>query len=352
MPCVTANGPRGASGRSHSRAPGTQDPKTAEFARLRAEPEDEGKDPRPKPTETPLEALPKWLDALKALGRGQSTVDGYSDKVHPVLEALKGTPLAQWDAELVASKIFGRPTWSPTTKRHAVTSVAAFLAWARRQRMPVPPALPEELRDLPHPAVRIQDRAVATETEIVRLLDVARTFDATHRTLPLASKHGRRPDAAPWLEAAVALAGLAGLSLSDIRALQADEIDLDAARMWRKGGRSKTGERYDVPLSPRVVEALRPQLQEAGPALKLPSQRAMASALHRLCVAAGVARPRGGAWHWLRHSFGTLLSARRVDLATIRLLMGHAPGSTVTLRYLHPERDRAAAAVQQLGLEG
>jgi len=103
-----------------------------------------------------------------------------------------------------------------------------------------------------------------------------------------------------------------------------------------------------------VVAVLQLRLQKEGGALKRPSQRASASALYRRCVAAGVPRPRRGhvgAWHWLRHGFGTRLSARRVDLATIRLLLGHTPGSTVTRRQLHPELDRAAAAVQEIRRE-
>jgi integrase len=60
--------------------------------------------------------------------------------------------------------------------------------------------------------------------------------------------------------------------------------------------------------------------------------------------------PHSG-WHQLRHTAATLLAAAGTDVATIGRILGHRPGSVVTLRYLHTDDDRlrqAADAVAEL----
>ena len=69
-------------------------------------------------------------------------------------------------------------------------------------------------------------------------------------------------------------------------------------------------------------------------------------ALKNLCRKAGVPER---SWHPLRHTYGSMLAAKGVDYRTIGVLMGHAPGSTVTLRYLHTDAERLRAAVEKLG---
>ena len=63
--------------------------------------------------------------------------------------------------------------------------------------------------------------------------------------------------------------------------------------------------------------------------------------------AAGVQKPTKP-WHSLRHTFGTELANRGVDIETLRDLMGHKDIST-TQRYLHTTRDRKRDAVERLG---
>ena len=66
-------------------------------------------------------------------------------------------------------------------------------------------------------------------------------------------------------------------------------------------------------------------------------------ALHRLMDKAGV--PHSG-WHQLRHTAATLLAAAGTDVATIGRILGHRPGSVVTLRYLHTDDARLRQAAE------
>ena len=53
--------------------------------------------------------------------------------------------------------------------------------------------------------------------------------------------------------------------------------------------------------------------------------------------------PHSG-WHQLRHTAATLLAAAGTDVATIGRILGHRPGSVVTLRYLHTDDNRLREA--------
>jgi integrase len=53
--------------------------------------------------------------------------------------------------------------------------------------------------------------------------------------------------------------------------------------------------------------------------------------------------PRSG-WHQLRHSAATLLAVAGIDVATIGRMLGHRPGSPITLRYLHTDDGRLREA--------
>ena len=107
--------------------------------------------------------------------------------------------------------------------------------------------------------------------------------------------------------------------------------------------RHKTGRALRLPISPPLAEVLERHRRRAGLVCpRLPkSDSSLGKALHRLCDKAGV--PRGG-WHRLRHSAATLLAAAGVDVATIGRMLGHRPGSVVTLRYLHTDDNRLRVA--------
>jgi integrase len=141
----------------------------------------------------------------------------------------------------------------------------------------------------------------------------------------------------------VALALYAGLSRGDLRALTWREVDLRAGLVTRP--RHKTGRALRLPISPPLAEVLERHRRRAGPVCpRLPkSDSSLGKALHRLCDKAGV--PRGGL-HRLRHTAATLLAAAGTDIATIGRILGHRPGSVVTLRYLHTDEERLRAAAE------
>ena len=92
---------------------------------------------------------------------------------------------------------------------------------------------------------------------------------------------------------------------------------------------------------------LRRRRQRSGPVCRrLPkSDSSIYKALHRLCDRAEV--PRSG-WHQLRHTAATLLAAEGADVATIGRMLGHRPGSPITLRYLHTDDMRLREAAEAM----
>lgn len=316
--------------RPRTKSAHTSDPVTAELERLRVERTEEGKSARVDASATARETFDRWLEDLAATGRRKGTVDGYRGKVGPVVRRLK-RPLATWDAADVKAVVFGRKSWGPNSRAAALRFVVKFLRWAARSGVAVPASLIEDVRAIEKPIVRVADRQALPEAALVSLLAAVR---------------GER------IEPAVALAAFNGFPLGDIRALRRSELDLKAGTVHRRYGREKTGERYVVPLAPPVLEVLARHVVEDHPeglALDLPPKRRMFGLLDEAYERAGLDRPRGECWHRLRRSFASMLDGNGEALATVRMLMGHAPGSTATLRYLSPERRRAVDAVAKIG---
>ena len=92
-------------------------------------------------------------------------------------------------------------------------------------------------------------------------------------------------------------------------------------------------------MSEPLREVLERHCERSGQVCRrLPkSDSSLYKALHRLMDRTGV--PRSG-WHQLRHSAATLLAAAGTDVATIGRMLGHRPGSPITLRYLHTDDGR------------
>jgi integrase len=98
-------------------------------------------------------------------------------------------------------------------------------------------------------------------------------------------------------------------------------------------------------MSAPLWDVLERQRDRRGPVCRhLPeSDSSLYKALHRLCDRAGI--PPGG-WHRLRHTAATLLVAAGTDVATIGRMLGHRPGSPITLRYLHTDDERLRQAAE------
>jgi integrase len=168
------------------------------------------------------------------------------------------------------------------------------------------------------------------------------------------------------LEGIVTIALGLGLRQGEALGLTWDDIDLDAstvhvrrqlkrsAGVWRLGELKTPSSRRDLPLPAVVATALRQhrarQAQERLLAgrdwrgspwpLVFPSSvgtpwtaRNLTRAFKTLLGKAGL--PTELHWHELRHSAGSLLHARGVDLATIKAILGHSQIAVTANRYTH-----------------
>ena len=127
---------------------------------------------------------------------------------------------------------------------------------------------------------------------------------------------------------------------------QADDIDWDGGTILVRG--SKTHRDRRVPVNGKLEEILQRHRRPSGAIVRAGNPKNHSNrrrSLHLLCDKAGVTRV---SWHPLRHTFGTLLAERGVDLPTIQRLMGHASGATTTI-YLHTDPNRMAEAVERIG---
>ncbi len=110
----------------------------------------------------------------------------------------------------------------------------------------------------------------------------------------------------------------------------------------------KTKKERRVPIAPKLRKILKRHRVMSGQLVRIggwKNRQNTQRSLTRLCELAEVPRMT---WHPLRHTFGSALAEQGQDYRTIGFLMGHAPGSTVTLRYLHTDVERLRSAVQLL----
>ena len=134
----------------------------------------------------------------------------------------------------------------------------------------------------------------------------------------------------------------AGLRLSEALHLQVP--DIDSKRMQLRIAHGKGSKERLVPLSPRLLDALRAYWKEVRPPTWLfPGKTSgvplSSTTIQKTCKSA--AREAGirqrVSPHTLRHSFATGLLEAGVDLLTIGQLLGHKSFSS-TLVYLHVRR--------------
>ena len=148
----------------------------------------------------------------------------------------------------------------------------------------------------------------------------------------------------------------AGLRLSEVCALQLDDIESAPDRMCIKVRQGKGGQDRYTLLSPRLLETLRlywrvrrprpwlfPNGSGDSPLLDQTAQRMY----HAARAAAGI--EHGGGIHCLRHAFATHLLEAGVDIHTIQRLLGHAHVST-TMRYFHLAQSRLTGTTSPLEL--
>lgn len=134
--------------------------------------------------------------------------------------------------------------------------------------------------------------------------------------------------------------------------------DIDSERMVIHIRQGKGSRDRDVPLTPKLLEALRAYWRHKRPKLYLfpstsghrgverpISDKTVWNACRQAALRAGLSKKIGP--HTLRHSFATHLMEAGTDLRTIQLLMGHAHLEHTTV-YLHLSQRHLHAAPNPL----
>jgi integrase/recombinase XerD len=136
----------------------------------------------------------------------------------------------------------------------------------------------------------------------------------------------------------------AGLRLSEVVALRAEDIDSRRMVLRVRQGKGRKGR--DVMLSPRLLAVLRRYWQAVRPRDYLfpgarPDRHISPRAVQKVCQAALIVSglKKRASLHSLRHSFATHLLEAGTDLRTIQVLLGHNHLST-TARYTHVSTER------------
>jgi integrase/recombinase XerD len=221
-------------------------------------------------------------------------------------------------ASLSASTHHDEQPYAPTSVARSLSTVRSFHRFLLREGDTdadpaagvVRPRLP---RALPHPL---------TVEEVQALLDA-----------PDPSSDAGLRDRA-WLE----LLYGAGLRISELTALDVDDVDLDEGyvRVLGKGGKER-----EVPIGTYARDAVQAYLTRARPAMSGPSSRgalflsqrggrlrrqSCARILRGYASRAGISR--AVSLHDLRHSFATHLLDGGADVRVVQELLGHASVAT------------------------
>ncbi len=306
--------------------------KRAEMYRTHAEKRYEGKDPALLHQTDASLSLGLFLAHMRATDVSSETVGYYKGKLTPVVDAL-GLRWQSW-SPLAIERFLMRRDCSPATKRKTLGAIRRFVRWAERNGAPV--------HDMTDGVSLPKSKPVIREYL---------TLEQVQSVIAEAEGHA-------WLQAPVALAAYAGLSLGDLRSLDWSEVDLEKNVIRRV--RDKTGERMLTPLIPQLVAILRREWMRQGrPAegsvcSEFPRSKSSAGkALRALQVAAGISdAPKGqNGWHRYRRSVATTLHKLKVPGPIIGQVLSHAPDSMMWAKYVVVDEDDVVEAMEKLGRE-
>jgi len=271
-------------------------------------------------------------------GLARNTVESYRRDLRRYESSLAGRGKAQLGdvtpadvAEFLASLREGdaeHQALSVSSAARAVIAVRGLHAFAAAQGL----AETDPARDVPPPTPP-------------RRLPKAITLAEVERLLAASGPGPDDPSADPRLLRDRALLEFlygTGARISEVTALDVDELHLDADPVVRLAG--KGGKQRVVPVGSYAVRALQAYLVRARPALAAASRRISVSPAVFL-NARGGRLTRQGAWgvlhaaaerarlpdvspHTLRHSFATHLLDGGADIRVVQELLGHASVAT------------------------
>ena len=265
-------------------------------------------------------ALDAFLASMEAQRVPAGTVAFYRAKL-TLLFRLLPPSRESWGPVDVEKAIQNRPEWRSKRSVQAVIQAARrYVRWESDRGM----YAKDFTRGIVARGAAPRETVPYTPGQVVALLERARM-----------ERH--------VLEVPIALAAYAGMALHDLRTLTWDEIDLGALEL--RHARRKTGRGRVLPISPPLAAILAPHAAPDGPVcVGLPgSDTALLRLLKRLQRRAGT--PAAG-WHACgRHALGTALANAGATVAEVGLALQHAPGSTMSLRYVHASQASLSAAM-------
>jgi integrase len=211
--------------------------------------------------------------------------------------------------------------------------------------------------------VRTVLRAAHESGHLEELPNVPRGLVKTGRKLPDAPslEEFRLMLTAPgWLGVAIALAGLAGLRMGEVRALEVRDVDVEGNRLLVRRALSedesltpKSGHERLVPMVPDLTERLAAAMKDKLPRARVvvaedgctPPRQLVLHRFKRFLKANGL---KERSFHSLRHFFITELVRREIGLETVRTLAGHSK-LDMTQRYAHATSADLRAAMDKFG---
>ena len=141
-----------------------------------------------------------------------------------------------------------------------------------------------------------------------------------------------------------------GLRLGETLSLEWTYVNLEDGTLTLRGNKTKSGQGRHIPLNQEATDVLsqwRGQSDAVGLVFPGPDGRRMRSVRKAWASILREAEIVNFRWHDLRHHFASRLVMRRVDLNTVRELLGHAD-LEMTLRYAHLSPEHKAEAVGRL----
>jgi integrase len=264
--------------------------------------------------------FPSYLAACRARGNRPSTLDAkqslWQRHIEPIFGALRLDAIEQYHVD----QLLARCPPSASSRNNAACVLRTLLGEATARKL------------IRAPELRIPwSRGTATEKECFMPHELEQLVAAAHALCPR-------------IAVAVLLGAEAGLRRGEIIALEHRDLDLQRGRVYvarqqRAGhvGPPKGGRSEWVPLTPRLVEALRALPPAAGPrVLTKPDGSPISESTIRRWVQR-VERNAGVAHlgpHALRHSAISKLAMNGADPVTIQRFARHRSLST-TAGYLH-----------------
>lgn len=223
-----------------------------------------------------------------------------------------------------------------TTRNQMLAALRVFCAFAEREGL----LSSNAARGVPF---------LREPTRTPAVLDVAEITALARAAQAMPNEHTRRQ-----LLAMTALLVLCGLRVSELVALDVEQVDLRAGLLRAVAG--KGGSRHDVVLSPQAAQLVgdllrnRVARQADSPALfnSREGTRMSVRTVQRYVHTLGLTIRRRLTPHALRHSSATAALSLGVDVSTVSEHLRHASLAT-TQRYLHFGLERRRAAAAKLG---